>query len=163
MVVAEIVSGLAGIKTALDILKGLKKSDASSNILSEIADLQTALIEVQQGIIAANQTHTEDIDRIRGLEAQVASFEAWEREKARYELKPVPPASFVYALKPDMAAGEPLHWLCATCYQRGEKSFLQRGSYGGFENFYFWDCHTCGKPTRVEAGLSPNGKAATED
>src|SRR5580704_16072262 len=116
MVLAEIVTGLGGIKTALDILKGLKKSGASGSILTEIADLQTALIEVQQGIMAANQTHTTDIERIRQLEEEVMRLNKWDGEKDRYELKAISGVSFVYALKPSDAGSEPAHWLCPNCY-----------------------------------------------
>src|ERR1700723_2421079 len=106
MVIAEIAEGLAGIKTALDILKGLKRTGTASPILSEIADLQSALIDVQNGIMAANQTHTADIDRIRELGEEVARLKAWDGEKDRYELRNIWHGAIVYSLKPDKRAGE---------------------------------------------------------
>jgi len=141
MVIAEIAEGLTGIKTALDILKGLKKSGASGAILAEIADLQTALIEVQQGIMAANQTHTADIEAIRDLEAEVACLKAWDGEKARYELKSISGVAFVYSLKASESNGEPPHWLCANCYGNRKKSLLQ--VQGMAERDKVWKCPEC--------------------
>jgi hypothetical protein len=143
MVLTEIVTGLSGVKTALDILKGLKKSNASASILTEIADLQSALIEVQQGLMAANQTHTADIDRIRELEEEVIQLKAWDGEKDRYELKNVGHGAMVYALKPDKSTGEPPHWLCANCYNQRKKSWLNPGSANIVSHQRDWDCPVC--------------------
>jgi hypothetical protein len=153
MVLAEIVSGLSGIKTALDILKGLKKSGASSGILAEIADLQSALIEVQQGIMAANQTHAADVERIRDLEEEVARLKAWDGEKGRYELKAVYAGATVYARKPDNTEAEPPHWLCANCYQDRKKSFLQVTRRVGGE--HLWECPNCNEKLVLDDSISP--------
>ena len=45
--------------------------------------------------------------------------------RQRYQLQRFYPGSFAYALKPEMAAGEPPHYLCANCYQQTKKSLLQ--------------------------------------
>ena len=153
MVIAEIVTGLSGIKTALDILKGIKKTQASGSILAEIADLQSALIDVQQGIMAANQTHTADIDRIRELEQKVADLKAWDGEKARYELKNVWQGTMVYALKPDNRGGEPPHWLCANCYQKGKKCILQAAQYS--VSTARWMCPDCKNTVIVNSSVVP--------
>ncbi|HEX4106394.1 MAG TPA: hypothetical protein VHX92_09205 [Rhizomicrobium sp.] len=144
MVIAEIAEGLTGIKTALDILKGLKKSQATGGILTEIADLQTALIEVQQGIMAANQTHTADIDRIRELEKEVATLKAWGTEKERYELKQIDAGYVAYMLKPSERGGDPPHWLCATCYSNGQKAFVQAQGRTKDGIHLMLECGTCG-------------------
>ena len=154
MVIAEIATGLTGLKTALDILKGLKKANTSGPILSEIADLQSALIEVQQDILAANETHATDIDRIRGLEAEVAELKAWNDEKERYDLVSLPPGAFAYALKPTMAEGEPIHWLCANCYEDRKKSLLQRRQW--VSSCYEWGCHSCSGSIRVAEDIEPS-------
>jgi hypothetical protein len=78
----------------------------------------------------------------------MAKLEGWEREKKRYQLEQLPPGVFVYALKPDMAAGEPLHQICQTCYQRGKKSILHSSERAsGLHNL---ECHECG--TRLTVG-----------
>ena len=144
MVIAEITEGLAGLKTALEILKVMKKSQASGQILTEVADLQTALIEVQHGIMAANQTHAADIERIRELEKEVAHLKAWGDEKKRYELKQIDGGFFAYMLKPEHRGMEPPHWLCATCYSKGEPGFMQIQGRTKDENHVTIKCGTCG-------------------
>lgn len=153
MVLAEIATSLGSIKTALDILKGLKKSKASSSILAEIADLQAALIEVQQGIMAANQAHTADVERIRELEEEVARLKAWDSEKTRYELKSPWTGAMVYALKPAKGDSEPPHWLCATCYHQSKKRFLHIAHHGMTENH--WMCPECKTVLMVGNGVAP--------
>jgi hypothetical protein len=141
MVLAEIATSLGSIKTALDILKRLKKAPASGSISTEIADLQSVLIEMQQGIMAANETHTADIGRIRDLEEEVANLKAWDGEKERYELQNVWAGSFVYALKPVAKPSETPHWLCAHCYQNRKKRILQIAYMGMTDNT--WLCPDC--------------------
>lgn len=153
MVIAEIAEGLAGIKTALDILKGLKKSQASGCILAEIADLQTALIEVQQGIMSANQIHVGDIQRIRDLEEELAHLKAWDGEKERYEMRVPWTGATVYALKPSERAGEPPHWLCATCYQQRRKRILH--AKGAGMTATRWECPDCETEILVSNGVAP--------
>jgi hypothetical protein len=115
--VAEIF-GLSAIKTAFDLAKGLKDIDDS-------ARRNAAVIELQEKILAARETQSALLERISELEKKVASFETWESEKQRYELKEVGAGSLAYAVKESMRNGEPAHHICAACYQHGHKSILQ--------------------------------------
>lgn len=155
MVLVEIATSLTGIKTALDILKGLKKSDTSRPILGEIADLQSALIEVQQGIMAANETHTADIERIRDLEKEVADLKAWGAERENYELINVGFGSVVYSLKQSIQPRGTPHWLCANCYTQGKKSFLSRVAQLPIHGAVNWACSNCPTKVSVSIGVAP--------
>jgi hypothetical protein len=62
----------------------------------------------------------------------------------RYELKQVDSNMVVYMLKPDARGAEAPHWLCATCFGRGKKGFLQgqgRTKDGAHMTYH---CGTCG-------------------
>jgi hypothetical protein len=114
----EILAGLSGFKAMLDIAKGLKDvSDATAR--------NAIAVELQEKILAAQAAQTDLIHQVRELEEKVAKFEAWGREKRRYELTDFGSETFAYILKPDKAEGEPTHRLCANCYQRDNKSILQ--------------------------------------
>ena len=110
--------------------------------------IQTKTFELTREIMAAQSYAMEAvaaqsalIDRIRELEASVASFEAWERQKDRYELKRYEPGVFLYDLKPSMANGEPAHCICPKCYEHKKRSILHGTSlFQGRETLM---CHEC--------------------
>ncbi|MEP3525220.1 MAG: hypothetical protein ABJN24_07310 [Hyphomicrobiales bacterium] len=116
--VAEAIAGLGALKTALDLTKGLKD-------INDAALRNSAVIELQEHILSAQQEQFALSEHVRQLEKQIAEFEAWEHEKTRYELKELEPGNFAYALKEGMGEVEPAHYLCASCYSNGRKEILQ--------------------------------------
>ena len=132
--VAEAIAGLSAIKTAFDLARGLKD-------IHDAANRNAAVIELQDKILTAQQAQSALIERIRDLEAEVASFESWEAQKNRYKLEKLPPSIFVYTLKPEMASGEPEHHICAKCYEHRKRSILHgMGKEGGIETFHCREC-----------------------
>jgi hypothetical protein len=115
--VGEAFAGLSAIKTAFDIAKGLKDID-------DAARRNAAVIELQKKILAAREAQSTLLDRVGELEKEVARFETWDAEKERYELKAFG-RGVAYALKPEAQGTDPPHHICATCYDRRKKSFLQ--------------------------------------
>jgi hypothetical protein len=116
--VAEVFAGLSAIKSAFDIAKGLKDID-------DAARRNAAVIELQEKILSAQQEQSALVERIRELEAEVASFEKWEIEAKRYKLTDFGGNTLAYALKPEAASGEPSHRICPKCYEDQTKSILQ--------------------------------------
>jgi hypothetical protein len=118
--VGEVFAGLGALKTAFDIAKGLKDIDDATR-------RNAAVIELQEKILAAREAQSALLDRVSELEEKVASFEKWDTEKERYELKQLIPAAptFAYALKSIAQPPETFHCICATCYQNRVKSILQ--------------------------------------
>jgi uncharacterized coiled-coil DUF342 family protein len=94
--VSEVFAGLSAIKTAFDLAKGLKDIDDATR-------RNTAVIELQEKILAAREAQSTLLERISELEKKVASFEAWDADKKRYELKSLAPGVFAYRLKEAMA------------------------------------------------------------
>jgi hypothetical protein len=126
MVAAEFVSGLSGLKTAFDLAKGLKDMD-------DRAHRNAAVIELQEKILAAQQSQAALIESFGNLEKELARFETWETEKKRYALKDYGGGTFAYELKESEAHGDPMHRACPACYQNGRISILQYtggNSYG---------------------------------
>lgn len=116
--VGEAFAGLSAIKTAFDIAKGLKD-------IVDTTRRNAAIIELQEKLLVAQAMQSDLTERVRELEEKVASFETWNAEKQRYELKPFG-SGFAYVLKPEAQGGEPAHQLCPNCYTRGKKLFLAR-------------------------------------
>ena len=121
MVAAEIISGLGGLKAAFDLAKGLKDID-------DRARRNEAVIELQDKILTAQRAQSDLVERIHELEKQLASFEQWNAEKEKYELKEIYPETFAYVIKEDARGTEPSHLICAACYQGCKKSILQKSS-----------------------------------
>jgi protein-arginine kinase activator protein McsA len=59
----------------------------------------------------------------------------------------------VRVLKPSMATGEPIHRLCAKCYEDGKKSILQ--SIGKIHGQETLNCHNGGARTVVGVYQAP--------
>lgn len=118
--VAEAYAAFGAFKTALDMAKALKG-------INDATIRNGAVIELQEQILAAQEAQTSAVQRIRELEARVASFETWEAEKERYQLSKLRGGLdvFAYSIKPEMQGTEPPHSICPDCYQQRTKSILQ--------------------------------------
>jgi hypothetical protein len=145
--VAEVFAGLGAIKTAFDIAKGLKDID-------DAARRNAAVIELQEKILAAQQTQSTLVERIGELEKEVARLKAWDADKKRYKLTEVRPGITAYMLKEGMENSEPPHHLCANCYNDGVKSVMQTETR--FPGRYpVMVCHRCGSDLYLQGGRLP--------
>jgi Zn finger protein HypA/HybF involved in hydrogenase expression len=86
------------------------------------------------------------------LKQQLVAAEDWEQESQNYRLEAVASGVFVYSAKPDIQSAEPVHWLCANCYQNKQKSLLQRTAEKTLYGRKF-HCPNC--KTDIVSGLSP--------
>ena len=101
-----------------------------------------AVIQSQEQILAAQQLHAASVQRVRDLESEVAQFNMWETEKQRYKLKDFGQNTFAYELKPEMANGEPTHFICPQCYETSRKSILQFESLDVYKREGY-RCYSC--------------------
>ncbi|MEZ0170772.1 hypothetical protein [Microvirga sp. TS319] len=157
---AEITAGLSSLKAATDIVKGLNAANTLAAINEVKLDLQERIFEAREALAAAQDAQTVALQRIRDLEQEVMQLKDWESEKQRYELKPIDRGSFAYMLKPGMESGEPPHWLCANCFSRRQKSFLQfKGQdttpRGGRGEYSTYACDNCKGTVKVFYSRSP--------
>lgn len=158
LMVAEVFAGISGFKTMLDIVKSFKDTN-------DAAIRQAIALDLGEKILDARQNQEALIEERRGLKEKLASFERWYIEKERYELKAIYTGSYAYTLKKDKQDGEPPHWLCANCYQRGTKSFLQYKSAGiGRSDFnkHIYGCPECDAEVKVYAAVRPGSEAENQ-
>ena len=144
--VSEALTGLGIFKSLLDMAKGLKD-------INDATVRNTAIIELQEKILAAREQQSVLAERVRDLEKEVARFENWETEKLRYQLEELPPGILVYTLKEGMENGEPPHKICGTCYQKGIKSLLHHGDQNN--GLTLWKCYECGFKERTGHSVAP--------
>jgi hypothetical protein len=116
---------LQGVNEIFDDLQGelvnLKKLTKASERDAALMNLREKFVSARE---VAHASHSELLEKVDALEKELVGFRNWEREKQRYQLQQLPPTVWVYALKPEMANGEPPHQICPVCYQRGQKSLL---------------------------------------
>ena len=139
----EIFAGLGAIKTALDIVQGLKN-------VSDVSARNRAVIELEEKILAANRAQTALLDRISDLEQEVTSFETWDAEKGQYELKKFGHGVARF-LNPDAQSAEPSHPMCANCFEKRKKIYLQEVPTNSARQVLGkgaeWRCPEC--PTKI--------------
>jgi hypothetical protein len=124
MPLAEISAALTSLRAAFDLTKAMVGLRDAEVFRSKSIELQGVVLEALEKSIEAREAYATQADRIRALEAEVARLKNWDAEKQNYELKHIGSGSMAYMLKPDKRGTEPPHWLCPTCFAKGEKSFL---------------------------------------
>ena len=142
MVDMSAVMGLASsLRAIVDITKAMKDVHDANLIQSKIFELMREIMAAQSCALEAQAAQSELLNRIRDLEAEKAELETWNTEKKRYNLTDFGGSTFAYSLKPEEAKGEPLHRICATCYQQGKKSILQFTHRSQGQEWF--KCHGC--------------------
>jgi hypothetical protein len=130
----------------------------SAKILENTVELNQKILSVQTALANAQAEQATLVQTISKLKKELARFETWKAEKHRYKLTEVASGVFTYVLQPETAAGEPSHWICASCYQKGKKSIPQ-----GFNSTTFgWrhECPAC--KLKIETGFrSQNRRSRT--
>jgi rubrerythrin len=156
--ISAIASFLSSLNAAKDIAQTMVSLHDTAAFQAKLIEFQSKLIDANNAAFAAQDERSALLEQVRELKKQVADLKAWETEKKRYELKEVFGGAFAYVLKQEARGTEPIHWLCAKCYQEGKPSILQRtGRLEGRE--YQWACPTCKATIRVRFDISP-GKPA---
>src|SRR5256885_16097767 len=122
---SAIATALSSFKAAKDIAESMIGLRDAAAFQSKLIEFQSKIIDANNASFAAQDERASLLERIRDLEKQVADFKAWEAEKQKYELKEVWPGATTYVLKEDAKGAEPIHWLCANCYQFTKKRILQ--------------------------------------
>ena len=115
----------SSLKTMSDIAKGMVSLHTMTEVQAKAIELNEKIIETQQQIFAAHSTQTTLVDRVRELEGQIVRMQDWDTQKQRYKLATPFPGCMIYAVQKSMSEGEPAHYLCAACFQKGQKSILQ--------------------------------------
>ena len=149
----------------LAAIPGLAKAGADIASASDEAKRNTQLIEFQKALINANaliasvqQQNASLLREKDDLEKQIMQLENWKTEKDRYIMVTVFNAATVYSLKESMSSGEPPHYICPVCYQRGHKTLLQpKKASTGFVHLY---CPTPSCNFDIPTGFRGIGQAA---
>lgn len=140
----EIVAAVNSLKAASDIGKALLSIHTTAEVQGKAIELNQIIIDAQQSLLAAHAAQSTLVDEVRDLKSQIAAMKDWDAQKQRYQLASPNTGSFVYALKKDMAHGEPPHYLCANCFKQGKASIVNDMPSKRRSNDHAWTCPVCG-------------------
>lgn len=137
----DVITALGGIKTAVEIAKELLGFRQKGAISGEAGE---HVVQLVSALMTAQAAQADLAQAKRDLEDEVKRMKDWNAEKARYQLAEAGGNKvLVYTIKEEIRGTEPPHYICATCYQRGEKSILQPDArMPGRDEFLV--CTTCG-------------------
>jgi hypothetical protein len=152
VMVGEIFAGIGAFKAMFDTAKAMID-------INDTARRNSASIELQAQILAAQQAQFTLIERVRDLEKEVAHFEAWETEKQRYQLNNLDAGAMAYVYKSDANGTKAPHWACTNCFHQAKVSILQplvtsvsmAGRHGRI-----WNCPLCSTKIDVPWAISPD-------
>jgi hypothetical protein len=158
------MSAVAGLLTSLrsivDITKAMKDVHDANLLQTSVFELTREIMNAQGCALEAQAAQSELLNRVRQLEEEKAKLESWNVEKQRYLLTDIGHGGGMtaYALKPDMASGEPPHFLCTNCFDEGLKSIFQTETrYPG--RCEVMVCHRCGSELYIDGGRQPEHNA----
>ncbi|ACA57723.1 TPA: hypothetical protein RQ837_006418 [Pseudomonas aeruginosa] len=142
-----IAGAYGGIKAATDITQSMLTLKTDAAVTTKVVELNGVLLGLQSQLNSAHADQTTLTRRIGELEAEIAQFKRWEQEKERYQLHQTEAGGLVYRIKPEVQGTEPLHYICADCYQKGIKTILQPCFDGCYKALR---CHPCKSVVHAE-------------
>lgn len=126
----QITAVVGSIKTSIEIVKGINSLASEVQKNQAIIDIQRNLVEVQGSMLDLQSLIAEKDKVIEELREKISKKEDWKKISSKYELKQFN-ETFVYALKREFKAEEPVHILCSSCFEKNVKSVLQGRGLGG--------------------------------
>ena len=153
----EIAGVLSSLKAAKDIAETMIGLRDAAAFQAKAIDFQSKILDSMSSAIAAQEERAALLEKVRDLEKEVASFEAWDAEKERYELKDAGNGTRAYMLKTQASSAEPPHWICPKCFHDRKISILQPETrFPGTGRYLVCSC--CGTEIIVEgARYAPAG------
>jgi hypothetical protein len=138
---------IASLRSAVGLMKAMLDVRDADQMQTNISELTRELMSAQSWALAAQSSQLELFQSVRCLEDELAKLKAWNLERYRYELQSVGPGAIAYVLKQSMRGAEPVHWICANCFQSGKKRFLNESHFD--LHFVYYKCNECTGKIRI--------------
>lgn len=120
-----IVAADQSAKALADLVKAANSLSNHTQMVTAVHSVQEKLSDAITAHLASHEKQAGLFERVRELEKQIAEVENWESQEQRYAFFKFPSGVLAYAVKPGMEQGEPMHYLCASCVDKKQKSTLQ--------------------------------------
>lgn len=141
--ISLIQAGASLAKLASDLVSASDTTKRNAQLI----EFQHALIQYGALIASVQQENATLVAQKRDAEEELERMKAWSTEKQRYKLAAPFAGCMVYALQKAMSGGEPAHYLCTACYQKGQRSILQAHEGAPKKNaisYSVFECPACG-------------------
>lgn len=125
MALGAIASALAALKAAKDVAETMIGLRDTATFQGKMLEFQSKIIDANNAALSAQEERSTLLAHIQELEKEIIDLKAWEVEKGRYELRAFEGRVFAYSLRIGEQGSEPMHLICAHCFQSGRKSILQ--------------------------------------
>jgi len=121
----DIATTLATAKGATDLVSAILSASKNAAVTQKAAELTSVIISLQSDILSMQSEYQSVLQERDEWKTKAQRQEAWERTKSKYQLFSPSEGSFVFASIENNEIEEPSHWLCANCFNKEIKSFLQ--------------------------------------
>jgi DNA-directed RNA polymerase subunit RPC12/RpoP len=146
--IVEIAASIAAAKNVIDLLQSALSAKGGKVDLEEVRKAQSVVFDLHSQLVKAQESASLYEQTISDLKHQIVQLQDWKEEAKKYQLTEFTPGAFAYVLKPGDQTAEPPHYLCATCFTKGQKSILQRTG----KNNPLYECHVCGSKITLPSG-----------
>lgn len=152
---SDLLQLLAAVKTGSDALgSALGLADKLRDALGKRRDgidddtaLAGLALDLTKKLVDARLAQAEILHRLHTGENEMKELDRFEKQAARYVLAQTDGGAIVYALKPECAEGEPMHYLCPACFDHRKRPILQPMGQ-------FLRCSHCGTDYAARKGAS---------
>lgn len=117
-------TAVASASAAKDISQSLITLRDEEMIRSRVFDLNNNLMDLQQQLMQAQVEQMQLISKVADLERQNESLRKQTDLESRYVLHQFSTGAFAYKLKPENSDGQPEHFLCSKCFERGTRTTM---------------------------------------
>ena len=145
----------SSLKVATDITRALVDLRDSKLVQEKVIELNSVILSAQQQALTALSNQFKLQEQVRELESKLARLKSTTEWQQNYVLKQVFIGAWAYVLKLDAQTAEPPHWLCARCFDRGNKSLLQDEGRDKDRSFSIYRCSDCKGSIRVFYNVHP--------
>ncbi len=120
----DIPTYLAAVTQVASITKALLNARSEAEAATIRVDLSGAVLDLQSKVSEMQATYSQLLDANESLKRQLAEYQGWEKDRSRYSMRELSPGIIAYCINQEDRDGEPVHWLCAACYNQSKKSVL---------------------------------------
>lgn len=132
-------AGLTGLRNAYELLKAGYSARNANQIATATGEALSQLSAAWESALASHKEQLALAEQVGELKKEIAKLKDWEREAERYQLTSIAPGIPAYVMKTEMESSKEAHHLCATCFEKREKVYLQNGP-----STKQWRCSQCG-------------------
>jgi len=122
---AEIVSAVQSAKALGELVKAAHSLSNYTEFVAAVSEVSTKLMSATAVALASQEKQAALANEIAELKGKLRKLEHFKREAERYELEKLPFGGLVFSLKKGMENGQPSHYLCAACMNKGEITIMQ--------------------------------------